>query len=221
MAVSITQTKNFTGSSTTMTLSGTATHLVVGIASQSNGFPPVRLVSGVTYNGISMTQQAAMDNTVDGSISMWVLANPTTGSSQTIQVSGGYVGGGGAILTAWEIAGGNPSAASYPSNNINSSLATSLTTSVTETVANGILFNVFMVSATPTLSATNGETIDQQNTFSAFYRGATAHKILTTIGAYTTGYSFTGGAACALGAVIIQAAPPAPTANGAFLLTMI
>lgn len=81
----------------------TGSNLVLVVLVKLNGGGTVRTVTGITYNGVSLTHNAASDKSFAAdslSSEIWYLANPATGAN-TISVSIDAVGnasfGGGAV----------------------------------------------------------------------------------------------------------------------------
>jgi len=155
MAIAVDTTTNGSASATTVTVSHTVATdnpiLFVGVWIQNSS----DVITGVTYNGVSMSQVGAVNNAAVDSVYMYVLQAPATGANDIVLTKTGtdlgYVLGvsyTGAAQT------GQPDATNTGYN----ASATSLTTSVT-TVADNCWTVLMMKANNNTNSAGTGTTL--------------------------------------------------------------
>jgi hypothetical protein len=177
--------------------SASANYLVVGVSSW-DATAGDAVVSGVTYNGVSMTSLGSRQDAGNEAVSLWGLANPAAGSNNVIVTMAGSCSE--FIAGAVGFAGVNTGApsgtfAGADYGGTNSGTATVNVTSETDALVIGVLY----VNNNPTEGA--GQTPQWEN----FAYGATYGAASTEAGAasVTVSYTFTSTSWC-IGGISIR-----------------
>jgi hypothetical protein len=179
--------------------SASANYLVVGVSSW-DATAGDAVVSGVTYNGVSMTSLGSRQDAGNEAVSLWGLANPAAGSNNVVVTMGGacsehIAGAVGFTGVHASTPAGSFAGADY--GGVNSGTATVNVTSQTDALVIGVLY----VNNNPT------EGGGQTSQWEVFAYGGTYGAGCTEAGAasVTVSYTFTSTSWC-IGGVSIQPA---------------
>lgn len=136
---------------------GANPYLCVGIMIESAS----DLVSGVTYNGVTMTQVATLSNGSSSRIYLYALGNPSSGTNDVVITKSSTT----SYPIAWSITGAQSSSTVDSSATNGFTTTTSLTTSTTTVADNSWLVMMGRnEGGSPWMAAGTGTTLRQNNT---------------------------------------------------------
>ncbi len=211
MAIAFDAKSNNSSGATTWSHTCTGSNLVlVVLVAQTTGSTAI---TGVTYNGISMTQS---QNVVDGyNFATFYLVNPSTGT-HTVSVSHNTTTGG--------LFGGS---VSFSGANTTSPVDTTPTyvsntggpLSWTTNYNNSFLFDAVIENGSNLSGVNSGQTLQWRTVYSTqLQMGST--KPTTTAGSYTTGYTTYSADLTRIWGIAIREAASAPSANSSYLMNL-